>query len=129
MGKVKKAPEAMARMSYLYQAANLIKKSGPKNNTSDLSAAKSAFARRVLSTNLTHLMVRIGRKSVTRGSPEVKRSICKGCHTVLVPGDTAKVDVRSRRGGKKAEIRCEHCGTVKAFPMNKIKNKKDKKVA
>ena len=52
MGKAKKAPEAMARMSYLYQAANLIKKSGPKNNTSDLSAAKSAFARRVLSTNL-----------------------------------------------------------------------------
>ena len=52
MGKVKKAPEAMARMSYLYQAANLIKKSGPKNNTSDLSADKSAFARRVLSTNL-----------------------------------------------------------------------------
>ena len=49
MGKAKKAPEAMARMSYLYQAANLIKKSRSKSNT---SAAKSAFARQVVSTNL-----------------------------------------------------------------------------
>ena len=46
MGKAKKAPEAMARMSYLYQAANLIKKSRSKSNTS------AAFARQVLSTNL-----------------------------------------------------------------------------
>ena len=52
MGKTKKAPEAMARMSYLYQAANLIKKSGSTKHTSSSSAAKSAFARRVLSTNL-----------------------------------------------------------------------------
>ena len=48
MGKVKKAPEAMARMSYLYQASNLMMKSASKNN----SNAKSAFARRILSTNL-----------------------------------------------------------------------------
>ena len=52
MGKAKKAPEAMARMSYLYQAANLIKKSRSKSNTFASSAAKSAFARQVLSTNL-----------------------------------------------------------------------------
>ena len=44
-------------------------------------------------------MAGIGQKSVTRASPEVKRSVCKGCHTILIPGDTAKVGVRSRKGG------------------------------
>ena len=53
MGKVKKAPEAMARMNYLYQAANLVKKSGGKKKTS--ISRQSAFARRVLSTNLVRL--------------------------------------------------------------------------
>ena len=59
MGKAKKAPEAMARMSYLYQAANLMKTSGSKNSTSSSSTAKSAFARRVLSTNLGRSMALI----------------------------------------------------------------------
>jgi len=125
MGKVKKAPEAMARMSYLYQASNLMMKSASKNNSSS-SNAKSAFARRILSTYLSHLMVGIGQKSVTRASPEVKRSVCKGCHTILIPGDTAKVGVRSRKGGKKTEIRCEQCGTMKAFPMSNVKKIKNK---
>ena len=53
-------------------------------------------------------MIGIGHKSVTRAAPEVKRTVCKGCHTLLVPGDSAKVNVRSRRGGKKLEIRESH---------------------
>ena len=67
-----------------------------------------------LSQSQSHLMICIGRKSVTRASPEVKRSVCKGCHGIQIPGDTAQVHVRYRRGGKKTEIR-EHDDKIVVF--------------
>lgn len=69
-------------------------------------------------------------KSQLRLSVEVKRSFCKRCEVLLVPGFncTEKIENPSR-GGKKAwavvlVVRCTACGTVKRFPQNEKRSKK-----
>ena len=105
-----KAPEASARMNYLFQASHcLLKKKGP--------------CKRILSTHLSHLMVGIGRKAVLRSSPNIKRTICKGCHTLLEAEKTAKIKTKGHRNAKRLQITCTQCGSKKAFPVNKKKPK------
>jgi RNase P subunit RPR2 len=115
MGKandgVKGPSEAATRINYLYQAAIVIAKKKKKS-----SKAKE-FSRRVLSTHLSHLMVCIGRKSVTRSSREMKRTVCKGCHILLRTGEGASVRTSEERGNKKMRVTCGQCGTKKRFPI------------
>ncbi|KAL2007455.1 hypothetical protein VTN00DRAFT_8893 [Thermoascus crustaceus] len=69
-------------------------------------------------------------KSQLRLPVEVKRSFCKRCEVLLVPGlnCTEKIENPSR-GGKKPwadvlVVRCTACGTVKRFPLNAKRSKK-----
>ncbi|CAP99689.1 Pc22g24010 [Penicillium rubens Wisconsin 54-1255] len=60
----------------------------------------------------------------------LKRSVCKRCDTILVPGLTCSRETRNAsRGGKKPwadvlVVRCLSCGTEKRFPQTEKRGKK-----
>merc|ERR1712080_748006 len=82
-------------------------------------------AKRILSTHLTQLMVGIGRKAVQRASIEVKRTVCKGCRNILLPGQNAKCSyVKSATKTKQLKIVCHQCKTEKKFLTKKRLPKK-----
>merc|ERR1712037_588306 len=75
-GKGRKHPEAAVRMNFLHQAAACVLKS---------------TGNKVLSAALGSHMLAVGQKSQVRLSKDIKRTICKGCHLLLVPGASAKL--------------------------------------
>jgi ribonuclease P protein subunit RPR2 len=83
-----------------------------------------------LSRHLLSNLRTISHKGQIRLSPSIKRSICKKCESLLIPGSssTHRVDNQSR-GGKKPwadvlVVRCNACGTEKRFPVGAKKNPK-----
>ncbi|KAF8520343.1 RNAse P Rpr2/Rpp21/SNM1 subunit domain-containing protein [Hysterangium stoloniferum] len=70
-----------------------------------------------LGSSYIHCMRVIGRKSVVRMDPNVKRTLCTRCDTVLLPGTTASVRLKgSSRVGKKMVYTCLSCNTSRAIP-------------
>ena len=120
--KVKTKPEAMLRMDFLYRAAHFVNgiSSKPKQSTNESETPAKKNAKRIVSTHLTQLMVGIGRKAVQRASVEVKRTICKGCRNILLPGQNAKCTyTKSSNNSKQLQTICYQCKTKKTFPMQK----------
>ena len=105
-----KATGTAIRMNFLYQAAHAILNDTPKKNST-----KNEKSNQIVAAYYSHLMVGIGLKSVLKCSKELKRTICKGCRGLLVPGKTAIVFVKSRQ--KKIGSLCSFCQTEKAFPL------------
>ena len=120
--KVKTKPEAMLRMDFLYRAAHFVNgiSSKQKHSTNKSETPAKKNAKRIVSTHLTQLMVGIGRKAVQRASVEVKRTICKGCRNILLPGQNAKCTyTKSANNSKQLQTICYQCKTKKKFPMRK----------
>ncbi|XP_055846497.1 uncharacterized protein LOC129912311 [Episyrphus balteatus] len=92
--------DSFSRMNFLYQASMLM-------------AGKSD----TLSAYYGNLCKSIGKKSVLRIDPNIKRSLCKKCHMALKPGVTADV---SAVDCKKEifSIKCKKCNHSKNFPIN-----------
>ncbi|XP_023809750.1 ribonuclease P protein subunit p21 [Oryzias latipes] len=100
-----KDKEAHQRLNYLYQAAHCVLAQNPKN---------VELARFYCFTQKT-----IARRLVLRQDPSVKRTLCKGCCTLLIPGVTATT--RQRRKKRKTSftvVRCLSCGQTKTFQNN-----------
>ncbi|XP_051929171.1 ribonuclease P protein subunit p21 [Hippocampus zosterae] len=100
-----KDKEAYLRLNYLYQAAHCVLNQTPNN---------VELARFYCFTQRT-----IARRLVLRQDPSVKRTICKKCYTLLVPGLTATA--RQRKRGKKRRItvlRCLSCKQSKSLLNN-----------
>ena len=72
----------------------------------------------------------ISLKTQLRLPREVKRSFCKRCDTLLVPGVSCIQDIRNAsRDGKKPwadvrVVRCTTCGTEKRYPQVEKRSKK-----
>ena len=121
--KTKTKPEAVIRMDFLYRAAHLVsgissKHKNKKETTQPSSVSENA--KRILSTHLTQLMVGIGRKAVQRASIEVKRTVCKGCRNILLPGKNSKCTYsKTVNKTKQLKIICHQCKTEKKFPLQK----------
>ncbi|XP_077440018.1 ribonuclease P protein subunit p21 [Vanacampus margaritifer] len=100
-----KDKEAYLRLNYLYQAAHCVLAHNPDN----LELARFySFTQRT-----------IARRLVLRQDPSVKRTICKKCCSLLIPGLTATT--RQRKRGKKRRItvlRCLSCKQSKTL-LNK----------
>ncbi|XP_048450331.1 ribonuclease P protein subunit p21, partial [Rhincodon typus] len=62
-----------------------------------------------------HTQRTISKRLVLRQDPSVKRTVCKRCSALLVPGITATVRQRGRRH-KSTVVRCLACGLTKRFP-------------
>ncbi|XP_030760139.1 ribonuclease P protein subunit rpr2-like [Sitophilus oryzae] len=100
MNKIKKCAgmESFQRMNYLYQICNAM-------------ATQSKASHRA-SVQYSNLMINISKKAVQRLDVEIKRTICKGCRSLLLPGITCKVRIKK----KKLLHHCLLCSTTKVFP-------------
>ena len=119
-----------ARLNYLYQSANLIleesapkkSKKGKKSKTKDKKNWKN---NEKVANYYSQLMTRIGQGAVQRLSKDLKRTICKGCRSLLIPGTNAeicKIDKKQRKFGSI----CSMCKTKKMFPIKALKKKSQK---
>ncbi|KAF3937290.1 hypothetical protein ABW19_dt0201471 [Dactylella cylindrospora] len=138
----------LSRLSFLYQAAALLTlpPSQQLSTSSGLCNSTGTDARTIGSTNprnietpesktrplpplglsryYTSHLLSVSKKSVQRLSPQVKRSICKRCASVLIPGVSCKTRVDNQsKGGKRrwADIlvlECNYCGGVKRLPVD-----------
>ncbi|XP_055913159.1 uncharacterized protein LOC129946834 [Eupeodes corollae] len=92
--------DSFSRMNFLYQASMLM-------------AGKSA----TLSAYYGNLCKTIGKKSVLRIDPNIKRSLCKKCHMALKPGVTAEISALDCKD-EILSIKCLKCNHSKNFPIN-----------
>ncbi|KAM9357533.1 ribonuclease P protein subunit p21 [Symphorus nematophorus] len=100
-----KDKEAYQRLNYLYQAAHSVLSQNPEN---------VELARFYCFTQRT-----IARRLVLRQDPSVKRTLCKKCCSLLIPGVTATT--RQRRKNSKTRftvVRCLSCGQSKTLLNN-----------
>ncbi|XP_051549070.1 ribonuclease P protein subunit p21-like [Myxocyprinus asiaticus] len=100
-----KDKEAFQRLNFLYQAAHCVLAQNPEN---------IELARFYCFTQKT-----ISKRLVLRQDHSVKRTICKKCCTLLVPGVTSSVrQKRGPRPQRRTIVRCLSCGLTKRFPNN-----------
>ncbi|XP_044278421.1 ribonuclease P protein subunit p21 [Varanus komodoensis] len=99
-----KDKEAFQRLSYLYQAAHCILAQNPNNQE--------------LARFYCHTQTSISRRLVLRQDPSVKRTICKSCFSLLVPGVSSTVRQRKSRNQRWTAVRCLNCSLSKRFLSN-----------
>ena len=118
-----------ARLNYLYQSANTILQESKNKDNKKLKIKKKDLRKKTngkkicknnekVANYYSQLMVRIGQGAVQRLSKNLKRTICKGCRSLLIPGITAeicKIDKKQRKFGSI----CSMCKTKKMFPIKK----------
>lgn len=101
--------ENYARISYLHQVSSHLA----------LNPQYLALSRGILRTASLVL-----KKTVLKLTPALKRSLCKGCDTILIPGLTMSMSLENTSKGvlPHADIlqyRCLSCAAVKRFPVGK----------
>ncbi|KAA1064589.1 hypothetical protein PGT21_008755 [Puccinia graminis f. sp. tritici] len=70
-----------------------------------------------LSRTLSKTMKVISKKAVLRMDPSVKRSICRSCHLLLIPGYTSSTRVlRSSSHRHKVNVTCSACQHQRQIP-------------
>jgi ribonuclease P protein subunit RPR2 len=152
MSKVK-APKAKgipnrhlhARSTFLYQAATYLTLQTATQDNEALTGVTRGerVAPRDDSNNQKHspLALQLGsdlqqvsRKGQLRLAVDLKRSLCKRCNTILIPGRTATQTIENpSKGGKKPwadvlVVSCNLCGGIKKFPVGATKQlRKDKR--
>ncbi|MBW0552461.1 hypothetical protein O181_092176 [Austropuccinia psidii MF-1] len=79
-----------------------------------------------LSRTLTKTMKVVSKKAVVRMDPTVKRTICRSCHLLLIPGQTATTRVlASRPHVHKVATTCLACSHRRTIPHPPELNVKD----
>ncbi|XP_063147430.1 ribonuclease P protein subunit p21 [Candoia aspera] len=96
-----KDKEAFQRLNFLYQAAHCVLAQNPNNQE--------------LARFYCHTQNSISRRLVLRQDPSVKRTICKSCFSLLVPGVSSTVRQRKCRHQRWTVVRCLNCGLTKRF--------------
>lgn len=145
------------RISFLYQAATYLSVAGEQSREATSQKAPEATAAEPIRAELDgsedkdRVMVGTGPpiraaqnmsrklltdlravtlKSQIRISPDIKRTICKHCDTLLIEGQTCSSAVENKsKGGKKPwadvlVIRCHTCSREKRFPVDVQKQKR-----
>ncbi len=77
----------------------------------DLALREARGGDEELSRRYVEHILNLSRKYNVRLPREMKRSICKECHTILIPGRTAQV--RLKKG--KVVVKCLRCGNYKRY--------------
>ncbi|ESK92048.1 ribonuclease p 21kda subunit [Moniliophthora roreri MCA 2997] len=127
--------DIMHRLNFLYQASvylNSIDDSGSssqKQPTPDVTQKsnrqKKRKSRRAGPKNLAKsyidTMKLVSTKTIVRMDPSIKRTLCKGCSTVLMPGSTATVRIKaSSSHGHVMTYTCTECRTSRRIPAPPI---------
>ncbi|KAI5968268.1 hypothetical protein CANMA_002484 [Candida margitis] len=104
-----------ARLNYLYQLSNHF--TVGSSCSSSCSSSNQSLARGY-DRNLDLL----SKRTLSKLSPSVKRSICKKCHVLLIPGMTMSIRLEnlSKSQDPKNDVfvnKCLNCGECKRFPI------------
>jgi len=132
-----------ARSTFLYQAATYLtlQTATQEDIAADIARDKDDGSIETqrhspLALELGSDLQQVSRKGQLRLAVDLKRSMCKSCNTVLVPGRTLTQNIENpSKGGKKPwadvlVITCLICGGKKRFPVGATKQlKKAKRIA
>lgn len=94
-----------------------------ESSTSSMAPKPTKPASSGLALQLSSHLRGVSLKGQVRLSHDLKRSICKCCNTILIPGRTSTTTIENQsRGGKKPwadvlVIKCSTCGSKKRFPI------------
>ncbi|CAB4432901.1 unnamed protein product [Rhizophagus irregularis] len=99
----------------LQQGQSKIIKSNATTNKTNLDNTKNLAS---LGRFYINTMKTIGTKQVLRIDPSIKRTICKRCETILLPGVTSKVRIKSRPEPH-LQVMCTECNTSKNYSARK----------
>ncbi|KAF3052763.1 hypothetical protein E8E11_011119 [Didymella keratinophila] len=117
-----------ARTTFLYQAATYLTLQTARSTETETKIAVSSESSlpqqpSPLALQLGADLHTVSRKAQLRLSVDLKRSMCKSCNAVLVPGRTATQKIENQsKGGKKPwvdmlVISCNRCGSKKRMPV------------
>lgn len=130
-----------ARTNFLYQAATYLtlqtsamsmigaEQTRPGTRLDELQTQSHSPVALQLGSDLQQ----VSRKAQLRLSIDLKRSMCKSCNSILVPGQTATQAIENlSKGGRKpwADVlilACNFCGSKKKFPIGASKQLKKSK--
>ncbi|KAF9698235.1 hypothetical protein EKO04_003635 [Ascochyta lentis] len=131
-----------ARTTFLYQAATyLTLRASVDRNKAEVSDAVLSETCQVqqppsLALQLGADLHTVSRKAQLRLSVDLKRSMCKSCNAVLVPGHTATQMIENQSKGSKKPwadvlvILCNRCRSRKRLPIGaKRQSKKRERLA
>ncbi|KAH9874903.1 hypothetical protein J1614_004391 [Plenodomus biglobosus] len=146
--KPSKAPKAKgipnrhlhARTTFLYQAATYLTlqttTAGTRAPPTAGDAASLTHSHSPVALQLGSDLQQVSRKAQLRLAVDLKRSMCKSCNTILVPGQTATQHIaNASKEGKKPWadvliVQCCYCASTKRFPVGaKQQLKKSKREA
>ncbi|KAI5962463.1 uncharacterized protein KGF55_003539 [Candida pseudojiufengensis] len=115
MGKKNITPQIpnkdnFSRISYLYNLSNALTTIDPN-----------------LSRGYNRNLDLISKKTVSKISPSLKRTVCKRCHTLLIPGLTMSMRIEnlSRKQNPQNDVfvtKCLQCSKLKRYPIGKDLN-------
>ncbi|KAK0222063.1 RNAse P Rpr2/Rpp21/SNM1 subunit domain-containing protein, partial [Armillaria fumosa] len=103
--------DIIQRLKFLYQASVYL------NGVTSQSPRRRRVTTSDLSRSYVSSMKVVGQKTVVKMDPSVKRTICKGCNTILVPGST--VTIRANKSASHGHVMvytCTHCKTTRRIP-------------
>lgn len=84
-----------------------------------LNLARGAFSEdSILAQRYVDIALRIAMSCRVRIPREYRMQVCKGCHSLLIPGETSRVRIRQRREPHIA-VTCLRCGAIKRMPMGR----------
>ena len=116
-----------ARAAFLYQAATYLTlrttRAQPESEQHPRLNEPSASRLSPLALKLGSDLQQVSRKGQIRLSVGLKRSVCKRCNSILIPGRTATQEVENpSKGGKKPwadvlVVQCKTCDGRKVFPI------------
>lgn len=92
--------ESCQKLNFLHQASHAVLAINPEN------IEMSRFYASTMKT--------VAEKVVFKLDPSIKRTTCKHCHALLIPGVTARVRVRRRRE-RHIVVTCLDCSTVRRY--------------
>jgi ribonuclease P protein subunit RPR2 len=131
-----------ARTTFLYQAATYLTLQTTSDDTatgtkSGTNAPTRARSQRLpnhspLALQLGSDLQQVSRKAQLRLSVELKRTLCKRCNTVLVPGLTANQTIENASSKAKKPwadvlvLTCRKCDGRKRFPIGSKRQSKKK---
>ncbi|KAG9125111.1 hypothetical protein FRC07_008949 [Ceratobasidium sp. 392] len=111
--------DLMQRMSFLYQASVCLQNVARTRTETNGGTEMRRLARKHVKT-----LKGIASGAVVKIDPSVKRVLCKKCNTILVPGPTASVRVKtSGPHGKIVSYTCFSCNERRVIPAPPTKQK------
>lgn len=111
-----------ARATFLYQAATYLTLHGNQVDDARKDRLAPNGGGAALAMRLGSHLKAVSTKAQIRLSADIKRTVCKSCSAVLVPGRTATHTVENASKERKKPwadvlaVACHHCGTTKRFP-------------